>query len=148
MSDAEDLMKARELLELAPDDLTDCAADAGVDFVEDDRGDAPTLRFKAFQREHHARQLTTGGDPGERQRRLSEIGREVELDRIETGWTQRDPVVDERGALIGNRSEARLEDRTAHSERFEFGFHPALEAGGVMLTLLMEHSPPRQQVPE
>src|SRR5713101_2682690 len=85
-------MITRKLFQLAPDDLGNCAAHTGVDFVKDHRCDTAPLRFEAFQREHHARQLATRSDSCEWHRRLAKVWREIELDRVETGGSERKSI--------------------------------------------------------
>src|SRR5260370_37594320 len=89
-------MITRKLFQLAGDDLGNCAAHTGVDFVKDHRCDTAPLSFKAFQREHHARQLATRSDSREWHRWLAKIWREIELDCVETGGSQRDSTPHER----------------------------------------------------
>src|SRR5271156_4275220 len=52
MGHAKNLMVARELVELAPDNLRDSAAYSRVDLVEDHRGYATMLRLEPLEREH------------------------------------------------------------------------------------------------
>src|SRR5260370_21648525 len=82
-------MITRKLFQLAPDDLGNGTAHTGVDLVKDHRCDTAPLRFEAFQREHHARQLATRSDSREWHRRLAKVWREIELDCVETGGAQR-----------------------------------------------------------
>src|SRR5579864_4714722 len=126
-------MITRQLFQLAPDDLGNCAAHTGVDFVEDHRCDTAPLCFEAFQREHHARQLAPRSDSREWHRRLAKVWREIELDRVETGGSEREPIVHEGRIVRTNLSKVRLENGASHSERLELGLHPALEFRAVAL---------------
>ena len=60
--DAQDLMEARQLFQLAADDLGNGAADARVHLVENHRGDAAALRLETLEREHHAREFAARRD--------------------------------------------------------------------------------------
>src|ERR1700737_4308768 len=126
-------MITRKLFQLAPDDLGNCAAHAGVDFVKDHRCDTAPLRFEAFQREHHARQLATRSDAREWHRRLAKVWREMELDRVETGGSERKAIAHEGRIVRTNFAKVRLENCASHSKCFELGLHPALEFGSVAL---------------
>src|SRR5712692_5125413 len=101
-------MITRKLFQLAADDLGNCTAHTGVDFVEDHRCDAATLRFKAFQREHHARQLAARSDSREGHRRLAKVWREIELDRVETGGSERKSIAHEGRVVRANFAKTRL----------------------------------------
>src|SRR5215469_6444379 len=75
MSHTQYLMKARELPELATDDLCHRAADSRINFIKNHRRYAAALRLEALQPEHHARQLAARRDSRKRHRRLPKIRR-------------------------------------------------------------------------
>src|SRR5260370_21135491 len=126
-------MITRKLFQLAPDDLGNGTAHPGVDLVQDHRCDTARLRFEAFQREHHARQLATRSDSREWHRRLAKVWREIELDCVETGGSKRKSITHEGRIVRTNFAKARLENGASHSKCLELGLHPALEFGSVAL---------------
>src|SRR5260370_8273889 len=99
-------MITRKLFQLAPDDLGNGTAHTGVDLVKDHRCDTAPLRFEAFQREHHARQLATRSDSREWHRRLAKVWREIELDCVETGGAHRKSTTHEGRSLPTKFSKA------------------------------------------
>src|SRR5260370_19431637 len=101
----------RKLFQLAPDDLGNGTAHTGVDLVKDHRCDTAPLRFEAFQREHHARQLATRSDSREWHRRLAKVWREIELDCVETGGAKRKTLTHEGRIVRTHFSQARLQNR-------------------------------------
>src|ERR1700677_3228732 len=141
-------MEARQLLELAADDGADSATDTGVNFVENDGGDAAALGLKAFQGEHHTGKLATGGGFSERQRGLAEIRREEKFGGIGAVGTERNAVADDRVVASGERNKARGKDRTAHPKGLELGFHTAFEFLGVALAAGAEIAGANDQVVE
>jgi len=60
MGDAEDLVGTAECGHAGADGVGDLAADIGVDFVEDEQGDAVLCGEGAFDSEHHAGDFTGG----------------------------------------------------------------------------------------
>src|SRR5712692_8341667 len=126
-------MITRKLFQLAPDDLGNGTAHTGVDLVKDHRCDTAPLRFEAFQREHHARQLATRSDSREWHRRLAKVWREIELDRVETGGSERKSIAHEGRIVRTNFAKMRLENGASHSKCLELGLHPALEFRSVAL---------------
>src|SRR5581483_3360584 len=62
--DAEHLARSGEAAQLLPDDFGDAPADADVDFVEDEGGNAPEAGGHDLKREADARELAAGRDPG------------------------------------------------------------------------------------
>src|ERR1700722_6031932 len=123
-------MEARELLQFAANHLGNRATDSGVHLVEDHRRYATALRLEAFERQHHARELAARGDSEQRHRGLTDVGGQMKFDRVDTERTKSGVAVHKAGILRGERAEARLETRRAHSERLQFGLHLAAEVGG------------------
>jgi len=125
MGHAQNLMKFRELLELAPHHRGDRAADSRINFVKNHGCDSAPLRLQPLEREHHARQFAARCDPRKRHRRLPEIGRDIVFHcvgacRAECNFAMR------KGAFLPiQHVQSRFEDGRAHSQRLQFSFHPA-----------------------
>ena len=85
VGDAEDLVDAGEGAELFADDGAHAAADVGVDFVEDEDGDAVGLGEDGFEGEHDAGEFAAGGDAAEGTGRLAGVGGDEEFDGFEAG---------------------------------------------------------------
>ena len=79
---AEHLSAIAERAQLPTDDFGDAAADARVDFVEDEAGQGIALHCGDLDREADARQFATRGDLGQRPRRLPGIGADQEFDLV------------------------------------------------------------------
>src|SRR5262249_17473535 len=60
-------------------------ADAGVHFVEHERGHARHLRRRRLYGKRKTRQLSAGGNPGERSRLHAFVGGYQELDALQSG---------------------------------------------------------------
>ena len=71
--------RLRQVLQPRADDVRHCAADAGVDLVEDERLPRRVGRAQGLERQHDARQLAARRDPGQRLEVLAGVGRDVEL---------------------------------------------------------------------
>ena len=83
VGDAEDLVVARELGEERPHDLRHAPADAGVDFVEDERRDAGAPAHQDLDGERQPRELAAGGDLAHRAGGLPGVGGDAELDAFQ-----------------------------------------------------------------
>src|SRR5690606_7454172 len=83
--DADDLVGLAEFLHQAADPGGRFAGDAGVDFVEDERGDAVAGGQDGLDGEHGAGEFATGGGFLEGLPALADIGGEQELDVITAG---------------------------------------------------------------
>src|SRR6266852_418728 len=79
------------------------------------------------------RQLATRSDSREWHRWLAKIWREIELDCVETGGSERDSIAHEGRIVRTNFAKVRLENGASHSKCLELGLHPALEFGSVAL---------------
>ncbi len=79
MGDAEDLVGSAEAPHFCADGMGDLAADIGVDFVEDEQGNAVLGREGAFDGEHDAGDFAAGGDELEGLGGLAGIRGEEEL---------------------------------------------------------------------
>ena len=122
VGDAQHLCRATERGELAPDDLRDRAADAGVDLIEDHAGAAGFgARSEGdLHREREPRELAARGDLRERSRRLARIGRDQELDVLEAA-----------GRAVGGcgRVQRHLEAAARHAQ----GLHPRADVAAERL---------------
>ena len=81
--DAQHLARARKLPKLAPDDVGDAPADAGVDLVEHECRDGRCAGARDLDGEADARQLASGRDLGERRERQAGVQLDLELDALE-----------------------------------------------------------------
>src|SRR5205807_8988515 len=63
-----------------------------------------------------------------------EVGRKIELHRVETRRSHSIIVAPEGAVGGGQLSEPRLENRAAHAQRLQLRFHPALEFSAVTFT--------------
>ena len=84
MGDAHDLMAAPKLLQHPAHDLRHPAADPGVHFVEHQRRHLRDLGGDGLDRQAEPRQLTAGGDLGQRPDRRTRVRGGQELDSLET----------------------------------------------------------------
>ncbi len=80
---AEGLRAPPDRPEFAGDHLASPPADARVDFVEDERGDAGGGMERGVQREHHAGGLAAGGGLGEGKQRFAGVGAEEERNAVD-----------------------------------------------------------------
>src|SRR5688500_10461602 len=85
VGDAEDLAAGREGVQPGADDVRDCPADAGVDFVEDEGLAGDVGRGEGLHRQHHPRQLAARGDPPEGPQVLADVWRQQEVEAIRAG---------------------------------------------------------------
>jgi hypothetical protein len=92
MSDAENLLRASESFELLANGFCSAAADADIDFVEDERARRGFLSgfgrgfFDGdFECEQNSRELAAGCDLSQRLQRFSRIGGNAVLDRVQAG---------------------------------------------------------------
>ncbi len=99
MSHADHLMVASQLGERLAQCRAEPAADAGVDLVEDERGDAIDGREHGLGRERESGQLASRGDLAQRARLLARIGREENLDAVGTRFRRGRRPRDRRPAL-------------------------------------------------
>jgi hypothetical protein len=93
MGDAQHLGRLAQPAKLLPHHRGGAAADAGVDFVEDQRAPRLVAGAEGLERQHHPRQLATRGDAGQRLGRLSEVGREEELAVVDAAGVPARPVL-------------------------------------------------------
>ena len=105
VGDAQYLPPLPKLLQHAADGRRDCAADAGVDFVEDQCRQLANFGQHDLDRQSKTRQLTTGRDAGERPQRLLGVGGNLQLDSLET----------ETGRF-GNGDQGNLDPATGHRQ--------------------------------
>ena len=75
----------RQPPQLLADDVAAAPADADVDLVEDERGHLVGRGEDGLERQHDARRLAAGGDPGQRLERLAGVGRDQELHAVDAG---------------------------------------------------------------
>ena len=66
----------------------DRAADPAIDLVEDHRARTTGFSQRDLEREDEARQLAAAGDLGQRAERRAGVGRNLELDAVDTGGTR------------------------------------------------------------
>ena len=94
VGDAEDLVEGGEGAEFFADDGAHAAADVGVDFVEDEYGDAiaaadaagvTALGEDGFEGEHYAGEFATGGDAAEWAGGLAGVGGDEEFGGFKAG---------------------------------------------------------------
>ena len=90
MGDADHLRLAGDGGEFLTHHLGGASADAGIDFIKDERGHTGAARGNRFQCQHDTRELTTGSDLRQRLGRLSRIRRDVKGDHIDTVAGHRD----------------------------------------------------------
>ena len=83
MCHAQDLTALCDRPELICDLLRGAAADARIDLVEDHGPDRILRRQHVFHGKHNTRQLTAGGDLGQRTQRFADVGRHQETDGVE-----------------------------------------------------------------
>src|SRR5215208_6749617 len=113
--DAEDLAGVAERPEPLADRTRRLPAHASVDLVEHQRARLAGARHR-HQREHHARELASGGGVANRSRRHARVGREQELDPLGAG----------RADLFLN-VHLDLESGTLHGEGGQLFLHPLRE---------------------
>lgn len=110
--DAQHLPHLSELMQQPPDHLGDAAADARVDFVEDERRRRARRARDHREREADPRELAARGDLRERPQRHARMARDAELDLLE-------PV----RAAFGERHERDLEAAARHRQFLHAGGH-------------------------
>src|SRR5262245_2693543 len=113
--DAYDLTLPGEPAEALPHRLGDGATDAGIYFVEDQEINAVARVERELERQHHARQLASGGDPLERAGWLAGIGREAQRHLVEA---------ERPGQRLVERLHLELECRRGEPERLELAREP------------------------
>ena len=91
MRDAQHLRVPAQLAELPPHIVGGTTADAGVHLVEDERRRASGGAGEAAERQHHAGELSSGRDPGQRPQFLTWIRRDEELGLIGPARPSRRP---------------------------------------------------------
>ena len=84
MGHAQHLSGFAQRAEFLADDLGDCAADAGIDFIEDHRRHRVQTQRRHFDRQRYPRQFAAGGDFAQRSRRLPGVGRYQKFDPLRT----------------------------------------------------------------
>ncbi len=144
MRDAQDLKRRPEGAELAPDDVGDAPADAGVDFVEDQTGRRRARRTvggvaetvarrgnQGLDREHDARQLAARDNARERPQVLAWIRRDEELPSINSS---RAPA----GLGLQPVAKPHLEARALHGQLREDGLELPAERDGNLPPLFRE----------
>ena len=82
MGHAEHLPQLSHFPEFHADLLRRLAADAGVDLVEDQRGDAVPVGNNAFQRQHDTGQFTAGCDACQRSRFFAPVRRNEKFQAV------------------------------------------------------------------
>ena len=106
--DAEHLIGLADAAEVLPHHVRHPAADAGVDFVEDQRLARRARRRQRSDGQHHARQLAARRDFCQRPQVLADVGREIALRDVDALLGP--------GGFRGFRFEAHLEFRPTHRE--------------------------------
>ncbi len=108
MRDDDDLVRAGQPRQPAPDLHRRPAADAGVDLVEHHGGAGRGSSQHHFQRQHHPGQLATGGALGQRQHGHAAVCGKAELNLVDTVRAGADQLARgqrERGVVFGSRAE-------------------------------------------
>ena len=85
MGDGDDLSAAGGFGELAADGVGGFAADVGVDFVEDEQGDAVGLCEDDLDGEHDARDFAGGSDGAEGAHGFAGVGGEAKFGAVDSG---------------------------------------------------------------
>ena len=83
VGNAQHLEPRAKSLEPRAYDVRNAAADARIDFVEDQRLPRRVFRRKRLEREHHARQLAAGHDAGKGPEIFSRVRRDEELRMVD-----------------------------------------------------------------
>src|SRR5712691_816129 len=121
--DAQDLEPLPQRLQSRTDDVSDAAADTGIDLVEDQRLAWRVFGRQRLQRQHNPRELATGDDARQRPEILARVRRHEELRLVDTAFAPRRLG---KVALV----EPDLETRSGHRELREQRLEVARKCDG------------------